>query len=178
MWSRVAAICSKRRQARGGPVIASDFSPRVLRRDRRWLEFFGLYDRVSLLAFDARRTPFKDGAISTMTTNLGLPNIDRPEILLPELRRIVSGRLLAISLFYPEDDIPNAAAIRAAGRSTMLFQRDALEAFAAAGWQAILDNICKGPTHPTPVGKVLEGVGIDGLPVADTILEWGVLVAS
>jgi ubiquinone/menaquinone biosynthesis C-methylase UbiE/uncharacterized protein YbaR (Trm112 family) len=178
MWSRVVANWSKHRQARPSPVIASDFSPRILRRDRRWLEFFGLYDQVSLLAFDARRTPFKDGVISTMTTNLGLPNIDQPEVFLPELRRIVSGRLLAISHFYPEDDVPNAAAIRAAGRSTMLFQREAVEAFAAAGWQAVLDNICKGPSHPTPAGKVLEGVGIDGLPVADTILEWGVLVAS
>ena len=178
MRSRIGSIWSKRWQAYNSPVIASDFSPRVLRRDRRWLEFFGLYDRVSLLAFDARRTPFKDGAISTMTTNLGLPNIDQPEVLLPELRRIVSGRLLAISHFYPEDDSPNTVAIRAAGRSTMLFQREAVAAFAVSGWQAILDNICKGPAHPTPVGKVLEGAGIDGLPVADTILEWGVLVAS
>jgi ubiquinone/menaquinone biosynthesis C-methylase UbiE len=178
LWSRIAAIWSKRWQAYGYPIIASDFSPRILRRDRRWLEYFGLYDQVSLLAFDARRTPFKDGAISKMTTNLGPPNIDQPEVLLPELRRVVSGRLLAITQFYPEDDVANVAAIGAEGRSTMLFQQKALDAFSAAGWQPVLENICKGPAHPTPVGTVLEGVRIDGLPVADTILEWGVLVAS
>src|SRR5262249_50138157 len=58
------------------PIIATDFSPRILRRDRRLLEFLGLYDQVSLLAVDARRTPFKNGAVATLTTNLGLPNID------------------------------------------------------------------------------------------------------
>jgi hypothetical protein len=112
-----------------------------------------------------------------MTTNLGLPNIDQPEMFLPELRRIVSGKLLAISHFYPEDDAPNGAAIRAAGRSTMLFQREAVEAFAAAGWQAVVENACKGLSRPTPVGEVMAEVGIDGLPVAETTLEWGVLVA-
>jgi uncharacterized protein YbaR (Trm112 family) len=178
IWSRMAATWSKRRRAHGGPIIASDFSPRILRRDRRWLEFFGLYDRVSLLAFDARRTPFKDGAISTMTTNLGLPNIDQPEVFLPELRRIVSGKLLAITQFYPEDDAANAVAIRQAGRGTMLFRREAEEAFAAAGWRTTLENARTGVARPTPVGEVMAGVGIDGIPVADTTLEWGVLIAQ
>lgn len=68
-------------------IVATDFSPGVLRRNRRWLESFGLYDHVSLLAFDARRTPFKDGAVENLTTNLGLPNIEEPGSLLKELRR-------------------------------------------------------------------------------------------
>jgi len=29
----------------------------------------------------------------------------------------------------------------------------------------------------TPASLLIEGLGIDGLPVADTVLEWGVLVA-
>ena len=57
------------------PIVATDFSPRILRRDRRFFQFLGLADRVSLLAFDARRTPFKDGAVKKMTTNLGLASI-------------------------------------------------------------------------------------------------------
>jgi hypothetical protein len=159
------------------PIIAADFSPRVLRRDRRWLTYWGLYDRVSLLEFDARRTPFKDGAVRVMTSNLGLPNIAEPERLLPELRRIVSGSLLAISCFYPEDDAANAAAIGAAGFGTMLFKRAALAAFSAAGWRAELANPCVGRARPTPRGVVIEDAGIDGLLVAETTLEWTVLTA-
>ncbi|MGC8785826.1 MAG: methyltransferase domain-containing protein, partial [Anaerolineae bacterium] len=86
------------------PIVATDFSPRVLRRDRRKLEFLGLYDNVSLLAFDARRAPFKNGAIKTLTTYQGLANIRDPGNLLQELRRIVSGLFLALSIFFPEDD--------------------------------------------------------------------------
>lgn len=76
------------------PIVATDFNPRALRRDRWRLEFFGLYDRVSLLAFDARRTPFRDGAVEILTTYQGLLNISEPGALLRELRRIVSGTFL------------------------------------------------------------------------------------
>ena len=159
------------------PIVATDFSPRVLRRNRRWLQFLGLYERVTLLAFDARRTPFKDGAVITLTTFVGLPNIDQPDLLLRELRRIITGTLFAISHFFPEDDEDNAAAISEMGHSALLFRRSALEQFAATGWQAELANICTGRAKPTPASLLIEGLGIDGLPVADTVLEWGVLVA-
>jgi uncharacterized protein YbaR (Trm112 family) len=160
------------------PVIATDFSPRVLRRDRRWLEFFGLYDRVSLLAFDVRRTPFKDGAVGSLTTNLGLPNIEEPGELLEELRRVVAGRFLAISFFYPEDDEVNGVVIREVGMGKLLLRRMALEAFAAAGWEVSIENTCVGKAEPTPAGVVLEGARVDRLPVAETELEWCVLVAN
>jgi len=160
------------------PVVATDFSPRVLRRDRRWLEFFGLYARVSLLAFDARRTPFKDGAIGSLTTNQGLPNIEEPGELLEELRRAVAGRFLTISFFYPEDDEVNSVVIREVGMERLLIRRMALETFAMAGWEVSVENACAGKAEPTPAGVVLEGARVDGLPVAGTELEWCVLVAS
>jgi uncharacterized protein YbaR (Trm112 family) len=160
------------------PVVATDFSPRVLRRDRRWLEFFGLYDRVSLLAFDARRTPFEDGAVKTLTTNLGLPNIEEPGAMLEELRRVVGGRFLAISTFYPEADEANGAIIWQVGMDKLLYRRAALEAFVTAGWEISVENSCIGKAEPTPAGVVLEGARVDGLPVAETELEWCVLVAN
>lgn len=159
------------------PIIASDFSPRILRRDRRMLDALGLYERVSLLAFDARRTPFVDGAVAVLTTNLGLPNVDQPELAAFELRRIVSGTLLAISYFFPEHDEANAAAIRAGGYATMLYRESALASLAAAGFHAELANPCLGHALPTPRGVVIEDAGIDGVPVAETTLEWGTLVA-
>jgi hypothetical protein len=131
-----------------------------------------------LLAFDARRTPFKDGAVETLTTNLGLPNIKEPGSLLKELRRIVAGEFLAISHFYPEEDEANANAIREAGLEMMLYRRTALEHFAKAGWEVDVKNACVGKAHPTPTSVVLEGARIDGLPVTDTSLEWCVLVGT
>ncbi len=157
-------------------IVATDFSPSVLRRDRRWLESFGLYDRVSLLAFDARRTPFKDGAVGTLTTNLGLPNIKDPDNLLRELRRIVAGVFLAVSHFFPEEDEANAKVIREAGLETLLYRRTALEHYAKAGWAIEVKNACVGKARPTPLSLVLEGAGIDNFPVKDTSLEWCVLL--
>jgi len=160
------------------PIVFTDFSLRILRRNRRWLDFFGLYDRVSLLAFDARRSPFKDGAIKVMTTNLGLINIEEPENLLIELKRIISGKFFIISQFYPEDDKKNAEAIKKIGLGKFLFRSSALESFYSAGWQVKMENMMIGKAYPTPKGEVVEGAGIDAFPVAETKLEWGILVAQ
>ncbi len=159
-------------------VVASDFSPRVLRRNRRWLAHMGLYDRVSLLAFDARRTPFRDGVLPLLTTYVGLPNIESPGDLLAELRRIVDGLFAAVSHFYPADDEANGRALRQAGLDTLLFKESALARFAQSDWQAEVANVCYGRARPTPTGVVIPGAGIDGLPVAETELEWCVIVAS
>lgn len=159
-------------------IVATDFSPRVLRRDHRRLEFFGLHERVSLLAFDARRTPFKDGAVQTLTTYQGLANIREPGELLRELRRIVSGAFWVLTVFYPEDDEANASAIAQIGLSDLLFRRSALEGFAQAGWDVEVAASCFGKARPTPAGVVLEGAKIDTLPVAETVLEWCILIAK
>ena len=160
------------------PVVVTAFSPQVLYRNRRWLEFFGLYERVSLLAFDARLSPFKDGAVEVMTTNLGLVNIEKPENLSLELRRIVSGKFFAISHFYPEDDEVNAEVIKKVGLDQFLFRKPTLNSFCKAGWQAKMENMMIGKACPTPKGKVIEGAGIDAFPVTETKLEWGLLVAQ
>jgi uncharacterized protein YbaR (Trm112 family) len=160
------------------PIVFTDFSPQILRRNRRWLEFFGLYERVSLLAFDARLSPFKDGMIKMMTTNLGLINIEEPENLLIELRRVVSGKFFAISHFYQVDDEINAEAIKKVGLDQFLFRKPALNSFCRAGWQVKIENMMIGKACPTPKGEVIEGAGIDAFPVTETKLEWGLLAAQ
>ena len=160
------------------PIVATDFSPNVLRRNRCRFEFFGLYEQVSLLAFDARRTPFKDGAVETLTTYQGLPNIREPGDLVQELRRVVSGTFLAISHFYPGDDEVNAEVIREAQLDTLLFRPTAMECFATAGWKVEVANARFAKASPTPPSILLEGTGIDGLPVTDTMLEFCVLLAK
>lgn len=159
------------------PIVATDWSLSVLKRDRRYLEFWGLYDRVSLLAFDARRTPFRDGAIRTMTTFVGLASLQEPGNLLGELRRVVSGTLLAIAAFYSQDDEVHAPLIHKAGLEAMIYRPAALAAFRAAGWQVEVANARSARIRPTPKGVVLEGFQVDGFPLAETTQETCVLVA-
>ncbi len=160
------------------PVVATDFSLRILRRQRAWFRHFGLDARLSLLAFDARRAPFKDGAVQMLTSYLGLANIEQPGSLLEELRRITRGTFLACSIFYPEDDRANGEVIREAGLEETLFSRALLAGFERAGWQAQLANACVSTAMPTPESVLIEGARIDSLPVAETYLEWGTVVGS
>ncbi len=159
------------------PIVATDFSPRVLRRDRRRFSSFGLGDRISFLAFDARRTPFRRGAVHTMTTYQGLLNIREPGDLLRELRRVVSGVLVALTFFFPEDDAANGALIEEFGLAQMAYREPALAQFRQAGWSVQVAASWKGVARPTPPSVLLEGAGIDALPAAETTLEWCVLEA-
>ena len=160
------------------PLLVTDFSPKVLQRNREQLRRLGLSAQVSLLAFDARRTPFRTGAVPTMTTNLGLPNIEKPGQLIQELHRVVSGQFWAISFFFPETDEVNGEIIRGAGLETVLYRQRLVEAFAAADWPCVLENGCTGLAQPTPPGDLLPNLRPDGLPITATQLEWGVLRAS
>ena len=156
----------------GRPVVATDFSPNVLRRDQACFQFLKLDHLVTFLAFDARRTPFKNGAIKIMTTNLGLVNIEGPGDLVDELKRIVSGTLLAISHFLPITDDQNGAVIKEAGIEAFMYKESTRQHFASAGWSLKMENACTARALPTPVSAIFEGARADGLPVAPTELEW------
>lgn len=159
-------------------IIATDYSPRVLRRNHRYWATLPHGDRVSLICCDARQTPFRSGAIRTMTTNLGLSNITAPERLLPELRRISSdgGQFLAIVHFFPTTDAANATAIQDLGLNGLAYRDSAFALYVAAGWTVELVNRCSGIAKPTPVSTILGGARLDAIPVTDTVLDWGVLV--
>jgi uncharacterized protein YbaR (Trm112 family) len=159
-------------------ILITDFSLRVLRRNRRWLEAMGHRGRASLLAFDARRTPFRPASLWWMTTNLGLANIRDPGPLLDELRRVVGGQLLAICHFYPPQDDANRQAIVHLGLDSLLYKEQALASLQVAGWKTVIENACIGDAMPTPTSRLIEDAGIDALPVAPTQLEWCVLVCS
>ena len=154
------------------PVIATDFSPSVLRRDRKYFRFLGLDGLVNFLAFDARKTPFKEGVIKIMTTNVGLSNIEGPGDFLTELQRIISGTLLAISNFYPEEDEANRKVITEAGIEAFVYKKLALQHFSKTGWRTNVENSCLASSLPTPPSVIFEGSRADTFPVAPTQLEW------
>lgn len=160
------------------PVIATDFSPSALRRDRKYFQFLELDDFVSFLAFDARKTPFKKDAIDIMTTNVGLANIEKPGDLLSELKRIISGTLLAVSHFYPENDDVNRKVIEEAGLEAFTFKESAMQYFSASGWSMKVENAYVAKALPTPPSIIFEGARADLLPIAPTELEWCTLRAS
>lgn len=159
-------------------IVVTDFSPTILVKNRKWLKEQGLYDRVSLLAIDARQTPFASDSISMLTTLVGLNNIQNPGNLLEELYRIVNGKLLAISNFYPEDDKENGALIEEGGLAETHYKEKLLNHFRNAEWAVEVKNSCHIETIPAPPGVVLEGARVDGLPVQSTYLEHCVLIGT
>lgn len=159
-------------------VVITDFSIQVLRGGSKRLEAFGLVKQASFLACDARRMPFKDGAIPTLVTNLGLPNIENPGEMLPDLHRALTGTFFAISHFYSSDDQENVRMIDELGLSTFSYRHSSLDEYSRSGWQVTVANSETGTALPTPPGKILSGAKIDSLPVVETCLEWCTLVSQ
>jgi len=112
-----------------------------------------------------------------MTTFVGLPSIQESGNLLGELRRIVSGTLLAITAFYSQEDEIHAPVIRKAGMEAILYRPLMLAAFRAAGWQVEVTNARSAKVRPTPKGVVLDQFQVDGFPLVETTQETCVLVA-
>lgn len=158
-------------------TVATDFSLQILRRNREWLKFKGLEEKVSLLALDARKTPFRNKSIKILTTNLGIPNIEQPGDLLKELRRITAGTFLAITQFYREDDLKNINALEKYNLTKVLIRSSLINQFTLNGWDVELVNECSGKAKQTPKSEILNGAGIDRFPVEETIIDWGILVA-
>jgi hypothetical protein len=159
-------------------VVATDVSPVALTRARRMLEVVGIPPgRVSFLALDARKTPFRDGAVGTLTSNVGLQNVQRPGQLLHELRRTTHSRLLAASELFPAGDTVNRRAAEEGGFAELLWRDTALAAFEASGWRVAVVNSCTAPALPTPASELIPSARIDAFPVAETTAEWCVLDA-
>ncbi len=158
-------------------VVATDFSPSILRRNRKRFDALGLYAKLSLIAADARRMPFKDNSVAIMTTYLGLPNISQPGDVLKGLRRVVAGKFMAISQLYPDDDNLNTEVIRKQGLDALMLQGNAERTFAEAGWQIEVANAYRVHAEPTPTSTLL-GSGIDGMPVEPIDILSCTLVAS
>ncbi|HUT15281.1 MAG TPA: hypothetical protein VMY98_03455 [Anaerolineae bacterium] len=79
---------------------------------------------------------------------------------------------------WRSDKGSSALGVKDSGLASLLFHGPALERCRGAGWRVEAVNTCLGKARPTPRSEVLGGVGIDVLPVAETVLEWCVLVAE
>lgn len=145
-----------------GTLVATDISPRVLRRARRC--------GIEAVACDVRRLPFADGSIDCFTTFLGLNNVERPGGLLDELRR-AARRLMAVHLVY-EPGSANDRELEALGLAELAYRERLEQALAAAGWKAEIVSSRSTTLRPTPVGVLLEGAVIDALPVEPVEATW------
>jgi uncharacterized protein YbaR (Trm112 family) len=158
--------------------VGTDLSTRVLLRDQRFFDFLGLGSKLSLLALDARHTPFADHSVPTLVTNVGLANIENPGPLLRELRRAVSGEFLAITIFYPETEGSNADMIRRLKLEPLLYRRSAVREFEQAGFSVQVSNSILARARPTPPGVIMHEIRPDRLPVVEAELECCTLVAT
>jgi SAM-dependent methyltransferase len=145
-----------------GTLVATDISPRVLRRARR--------RGIEAVACDVRRLPFADTSVDCATTFLGLNNVQQPDALLAELRR-VAHRLLAVHILY-EPGTANDRALDQLGLAALADRDALLDGLAAAGWDAEIASSCTAMLEPTPVGVLLEGAVIDALPVGPVQGTW------
>ncbi|SHH73736.1 Methyltransferase domain-containing protein [Clostridium collagenovorans DSM 3089] len=158
-------------------IVATDFSPSILKRDKAALEHLGLYNKVSLLSFDARLTPFKDASVKIMTSNLGLANIQDSANVLNELRRVLEGELLFINHFYAENDEPNINVLKYFKVDTFATEKTTKEAFKASNLDLKIANELFAYSTPISKGEIIDAAP-DITPIVATNISLHILKAK
>ena len=159
-------------------IVATDFSPTILARNKEYFKFKGFYDRLSLISFDARKTPFKDNSIITLTSNMGIQNIEQPGEVISEMNRITKRDFMSVMQFIDEDDKIHMDLFNKFGSVAYATRDKASETFKRTGWNVKVCNSYIANIKPTPEGEILKGAGVDRFPIVNTKIEYCVIQAS
>ncbi|MCL2772484.1 MAG: methyltransferase domain-containing protein [Oscillospiraceae bacterium] len=158
-------------------LISSDISFNVLEKAKKSTEEKGFSDRVSYIAFDLNKSPFKEKTVKTITSFLGLQNIPYPEVF-KEMRRICNGKLYMACVFCCEDNIVNLRALEKGGSDKTWVKNKFIDEFNKVGFTSIVENSIITLDDPTPVGEIVKGATIDGYPVETGHFERAVVISS
>ncbi len=159
-------------------IVATDFSPTILARNKEYFKFKGFYDRLSLISFDARKTPFKDNSIITLTSNMGIQNIEQPGEVISEMNRITKKDFMSVMQFIDEGDKVHMDLFNKFGSVAYATRDKASETFKKIGWNVKVCNSYIANIKPTPEGEILKGAGVDRFPIVNTKIEYCVIQAS
>jgi uncharacterized protein YbaR (Trm112 family) len=159
-------------------VIATDISFNIMKKAHNKEIKKGYEDRSTFIAFDAAQSPFRNTVIPIMTTFAGLQNILKPDDIVLELKRICTNRFYSISSFCPESDSVNKEVLEKIGIDKMWIKERNISEFKRNDWDVDIENSIIAEVKPTPMGEIVEGVGIDGIPVADSQFECCTVVYS
>ncbi|MBD3158233.1 MAG: methyltransferase domain-containing protein [Candidatus Lokiarchaeota archaeon] len=154
------------------PVVFSDISPTILLRNQLRLEHFGLYDKVSLIAFDVKKMPFAESSVPVFTSNLGLTNIRDSASFAMELSRCLKDRAYFITFFYPDNGDQNAQLLEELGMNLGFETR--LEQIAEQYFDVQILHPAQADIEPTAESEIFN-IGIDGLPVEPTTITWAIV---
>lgn len=158
-------------------VVATDLSPTVLVRNKNIYKYNGLYDRLSLVAFDARKTPFKDNSVEILTSNMGFQNIKQPGEVIKEMNRITKGIFIPIMFFIDKKDKIHMDFFNDYESIAYATRDNAIDTFKKEVWNVNIANSFLANIKPTPKGEILKDANIDVFPIVDTKIEFCVVQA-
>jgi ubiquinone/menaquinone biosynthesis C-methylase UbiE/uncharacterized protein YbaR (Trm112 family) len=154
------------------PTVFTDISPTILLRNRLQLQHFGLYDKVSLIAFDVKKMPFPESSVPVFTSNLGLTNIRDSASFAKELSRCLKGRAYFITFFFPDNGDQNAQLLEELGMDLAFETR--LDEIAGQYFDVQILYPTQADIEPTPESEIFS-IGIDALPVEPTTITWAIV---
>lgn len=156
-------------------IVATDFSPTILIRNKKYFKKIGLYDNLSLMSFDARRTPFKKESVDLLTSNIGLSNVENSGKLAEEIYRIVKDRTLFYFQFLDESDQKHMDLLKKYGVQDMNVKSLCSKVFDKTKLKYTFENSIVVKIEPTPVGEIVSGAEIDGIPIHPVNCECTIL---
>ena len=159
-------------------IISSDISFHVMEKAKKSTEEKGYGDRVSYIAFDLNKSPFRNKSIKIITTFFGLQNIVSPVRIFNEIRRICDGKLYSICNFCCDENSKNIKVLEEDGSAEMWLKNKYINEFDKVGFTSVVENSIITFNELTLVGKIAKGVTIDNFPVEPGDFEYAVVISS
>ena len=159
-------------------IVSSDISFNVLEKAKESAEKEVFDNRISYIAFDLNKSPFKDKSVQAITTYVGLQNINNPEKIFAELRRICGGKLYSACVFCCEDNVVNHKALENDKLDKTWIKSKYIEEFNKVGFKSVVENAIITLDEPTPVGEIMQGVKIDSFPIEPGNFERAVVISG
>lgn len=154
------------------PVILSDISPSVLRKNKLRLRHFDQYEKVSLIGFDARSMPFKDKSVPIFTSAMGLMNISDSQAFIEEVKRCLKGCAYFLTYFFPDNGDANAKII---DELDMEFGfRKRLESISSRLLETSILYPSDLEIEPTVASEIFD-ISMDTIPVIPTTITWSIV---
>jgi len=154
------------------PVILSDISPSVLRKNKLRLQHFGQYEKASLIGFDARAMPFKNKSVPIFTSNMGLTNISDSQAFIEEVKRCLKGCAYFLTAFFPDNGDANAKIL---DELDMEFGfRKRLESISSRFLETSILYPSDSEIEPTVASEIFD-ISMDTIPAIPTTITWSIV---
>lgn len=160
-------------------IVATDNNVHCLKESKLLAKKMGYgADRICFIVCDLKKSPFKTKSFGCAITFVGFQNIINPQIIIEEMSRVVSDKIISISTFCQQEDKVNLFVLRRDKLLDTWIKEKYCELFEKYGWKVTCKKSITAYVKGTCYGKIIKWIKVDRFPIKDTEFEYNIMISE